>query len=185
MVVRAAILALSIAVTACAPPVPEIADGSTTPHPTVSDWNSVRIKLERTGCFGFCPAYTVEIRGDGAVTYCGGEFVKERGERSKRVPVESVRNLVAKFMDAGFFALQDEYVGGVDAPFQILTFTVDGRSKRVLESLGEGVGMPLSVPEIGDAIDAASGSRDWVGQVRQHSGATPEACMEDDRPTAD
>src|SRR5262245_47990403 len=45
------------------------------PFPQVHNWNSIKIVLSRTGCYGTCPSYKVEVHGDGAVLYDGGSFV--------------------------------------------------------------------------------------------------------------
>ena len=39
--------------------------------PTDIDPSTVEIRLQRSRCFGTCAAYTIEITGDGAVTYRG------------------------------------------------------------------------------------------------------------------
>src|ERR1700746_1609053 len=41
-----------------------------------SELKALTISLERTGCYGSCPAYTVTIRGDGSVTYVGKNYGK-------------------------------------------------------------------------------------------------------------
>src|SRR5579862_7369993 len=42
------------------------------PFPEVQDWSSLRVRLKREGCFGDCPIYGLEIRGDGIVRYSEG-----------------------------------------------------------------------------------------------------------------
>src|SRR5919202_5807692 len=37
------------------------------------------VTLERTACFGTCPAYKVTIRSDGTIIYEGREFVQMKG----------------------------------------------------------------------------------------------------------
>ena len=46
-----------------------------------ADLKSLAIKLERTRCYGTCPAYVVTIHGDGRVEYDGKAHVKETGTR--------------------------------------------------------------------------------------------------------
>src|ERR1700730_2853583 len=45
--------------------------GSHKRFPIVNDLASVQIRLTRGTCLGLCPAYEVEIRGDGSVRYDG------------------------------------------------------------------------------------------------------------------
>jgi hypothetical protein len=48
--------------------------------PEIQDWNSLRVTLRRTGCFGSCPAYTLVVYGDGRVHYDGRSDAKPCGE---------------------------------------------------------------------------------------------------------
>lgn len=134
-----------------------------TATPEVRDWSSVRIKLERTECFGTCPIYTVEIAGDGSVTYEGELFVGVVGVQRATVPVERVRQLVASFRAANFFWLYDRYVTPVtDNPTYVVSLAYDGRSKTVLDYVGREAGMPAEVTKLEDAIDEAAETARWV-----------------------
>lgn len=73
------------------------------PMPEIRNWNSLRIKLTRTWCEGTCPAYSVEIAGDGSVTYIGNGFVAVVGSRHATIPADRVRVLYKQFRDAEFF----------------------------------------------------------------------------------
>ena len=44
-----------------------------------ADLKTVAIQLERIGCYGTCPAYSITIHGDGRVEYTGNAHVKEMG----------------------------------------------------------------------------------------------------------
>ncbi len=60
------------------------------PFPAVGDPASLRITLERGPCFGECPIYKVEVRGDGSVFYKGEGFVAGSGHHRATIPKESV-----------------------------------------------------------------------------------------------
>src|ERR1700680_1928962 len=53
------------------------------------------IQLERTGCYGTCPAYSVTIHGDGKVEYNGKSHVKEMGTREVRIETDKIRALAS------------------------------------------------------------------------------------------
>jgi len=132
----------------------------------VKDWSSLRISLERTACYGVCPVYEIEIKGDGSVTYCGKAFVKERGLRTKVISVESVRQLADRFGAADFFQLSGEYVADItDMPTTVISVAFDGRSKAVLDYAGAMAGIPEAVSELEDAIDTVTGADAWIGEV--------------------
>lgn len=44
-----------------------------------TDLKTLMVRMERIGCYGNCPAYTVTIHGDGRVEYDGKSHVKENG----------------------------------------------------------------------------------------------------------
>lgn len=101
--------------------------------------DDVHIRLERISCAGKCPAYTVDIDGDGHVTYEGLERVATLGRRTWQVPAEDVTELVQRFLDAHFFAAAAEYRGDGAAAVQDdaqlpgarLTLNIGSKSRTV------------------------------------------------------
>jgi len=123
----------------------------------------VQITLNRTVCFGFCPAYTVTISGDGQVRYEGRRFVNAVGERTATIAPADVERLVARFDEIGFDHLQDEYRAPVtDLPTTTITLTRNGRTKRVVDYGGVSAGMPQAVRELQAEIDRVAGTAQWV-----------------------
>jgi ankyrin repeat protein len=133
------------------------------PFPEVKDWDSVIIKLTRTGCFGTCPSYEVEVHGDGTVRYQGESYVAILGDHHCSVPEENVRELVKSFRETDYYSLQDEYVAGItDDPTYISSIQIDGKSKTVKDYVGEIIGMPLGVSDLESAIDRLSEVQRWT-----------------------
>lgn len=125
----------------------------------------VVIYLERTACYGTCPIYRVEIRGDGRVTYTGERFVAVTGVRTRRISAAAVARLVDQFRAANFYALQDSYRGGVtDMPSAITTLRIGRHNKRVEDYAGQMVGMPPAVSDLELAIDRVAGTGEWIGR---------------------
>ncbi len=141
---------------------PERARSRRVPFPA-GDGRAAVIRLERTGCFGTCPSYTVEIGGDGRVTYTGEGYVAVEGVRRERIAPEAVEALIERFRQADFFSLDDEYVAGVtDNPTYVVSLTIGGRTKRVIDYVGSETGMPFSVVRLEQAIDRAAGTQAWI-----------------------
>jgi hypothetical protein len=69
----------------------------------------IHIRLERTPCQGTCPTYTIDIDGNGQVTYEGIRWVATLGRHTWQVPPEDVVDLVHDFLDAHFFEAAPEY----------------------------------------------------------------------------
>jgi hypothetical protein len=116
------------------------------PFPEIHDWNSLRITLSRSGCYGLCPTYEIEIRGDGTVLYDGQGYVGTTGERKMQISHASLVRLVDTFRGADYFSL-----------------SFDGVSKSVLDYVGRDAGMPAGVSDVEAAIDRLSGASHWVG----------------------
>jgi len=129
------------------------------PFPEIHDWNSLRITLRRSGCYGMCPTYEIEIHGDGTVLYDGAAYVGTTGRRKVKISQPSLVKLVDAFRKADYFSLSDGYVSGVtDMPTSASSISFDGQAKSVLDYLGRSVGMPPAVSDVEEAIDRLSGA---------------------------
>jgi hypothetical protein len=125
--------------------------------------STVHIALERTGCYGSCPAYRVEVGGDGSVTYRGGAFVDVEGEHRYSVPVDEVAKLVDGMRRSDLWSLNPEYQAGVtDSPTYALTFDMDGQVHRIVDYVGRWVGMPVVVTDFEKEVDRVGRAREWV-----------------------
>lgn len=138
------------------------------PFPEIRDWNSLRITLNRSGCYGTCPAYEIEIHGDGTVLYEGKANVATKGKRTGKISHASLVELVDVFRKADYFSLAERYKSGVtDNPTYVSSISFDGMSKSVLDYVGRSVGMPSTVSEVEAVIDHLSGAYKWIGRERQ------------------
>jgi ankyrin repeat protein len=155
---------------------PELKPAKHVPFPEVKDWKTVKITLARTGCFGACPSYEVEVRGDGSVFYEGHSYVTFTGSHRGSVPQSSVIELVKLFEKADYYSLRNEYVATVtDSPAQTTSIEIDGRQKQVVDYVGLSAGMPIAVSELEVAIDRLSGSERWI-----HGNAETLAALEEE-----
>jgi len=139
--------------------------GGNVPFPTVHDWASVKIALKRTVCLGACPAYDVEIDGNGDVLFTG--ISPALDERRHHISREALQGLVEVFRKANYFSLDREYrIGATDLPTCITSISIDGRSMPVTDYGGLQVGMPTSIRDVEDAIDEVAGTSDWLKPSR-------------------
>jgi hypothetical protein len=134
-----------------------------------SDLQGAVITLERTPCFGSCPAYRLTIRGDGSVVYTGLSDVAVEGVRIAQISQDRVRELVERFSDVDYFSLSDSYRCPVtDLPSAITSISIDGRSKTVddyapgYESEGEDCAAPEALVRLEEFIDEVTASTQWV-----------------------
>ncbi len=128
----------------------------------INDIKDVVITLERTVCFGTCPAYFLRIKGDGSVFYEGRDFVKVKGEVESTISREDLKKLVDAFYEIDYFSLEDEYTANVtDLPTTITSISIGDRSKRVVNYYGA----PEKLIQLEKLIDSLTNSAHWIGDV--------------------
>jgi len=149
-----------------------------------ADLKTVTVRLERIGCYGTCPAYTVTIHGDGKVEYEGKNHVKEKGKRDGRVQMDTTRMLVSEFAKAKFWELPEEYseekcTGRVCTDMATATteLSVRGMTHRVKHYYGCG-GAPKALFDLESAIDKSANTEQWTGDV-SNAGPFATTCWGD------
>jgi len=154
-----AIVILCIALTACS---------LSTPQPT-PDYSSLVITMERTPCFGTCPAYKLTVYGDGRAVYEGDMFVAVEGQQTTTISQDAVQELVAALENAEFFSLEDDYSApATDLPSTITTVTLGGQSKTINHYGVCGYSdidtAPKELCDLENKIDEITNSAQWVGK---------------------
>lgn len=121
----------------------------------------VVITMERTPCFGACPAYHLTVFGNGTVIYNGYSSVAVTGEQTSQISQEQVRELVNEFYKAGFFTLRDKYIENVtDLPSTTTSISIGDETKSVYRY---GFG-PERLVQLEDKIDEITGANEWIKQ---------------------
>jgi hypothetical protein len=170
---------VAVGVVSVAYRLPEEREAVSPPFPDVPVADT-EIVLERSGCYGPCPDYTVSVRGDGTVRFSSGGAASKRaaghahlafmtnnvllpGEHVAHVDPAAVARLIAKFRAARFFGLKSSYEAGItDAATYKLTFRAGGKTKSVTDYVGTSAGMPEDVSALEDAVDEVAGTARWV-----------------------
>lgn len=140
------------------------------PFPQIKNWNSLVITLTRGPCYGTCPAYQVEIHGDGSVVYTGSYHVAVKGRQSDRISPQAVSQIFTEFQKADFFSLRDKYVMPVtDNPTYVISISFDGKTKSVTDYVGAEIGMPQCVTDLEDAIDRTAHTGKWIAEATKRN----------------
>ena len=135
--------------------------------PKIRDWKSLQITLQRTGCFGTCPAYSLHVMGNGTVHYTGRAYVHLCGDWTGEISPDSVRRLVDEFRKVDYFSLFPRYMSGQeDLPHYATAIEFDGKKMFVLDDVDEDVGMPLAVISLEDSIDQIAGPEKWLNRTQ-------------------
>ena len=123
------------------------------------DARDVVITMQRTVCFGTCPAYTVTITGDGRVEYEGKQFVRVTGRATTTIPSADVAALVEAFEKAGYFNLNDRYTANItDQPTTTTSIRIGERFKQVIDYYGA----PQVLKDLERQIDKVARTAQWV-----------------------
>jgi len=136
------------------------------------DLKTVAIQLERTACYGTCPAYSVTIHGDGRVEYNGKSNVKEMGMREGQIETNKIRALASLFAKMKFWGLAEDYSATkckgrvcTDMATAITELSIRGATHRVKHYYGCG-SAPKSLFDLESGIDKSANSAQWTGEVR-------------------
>jgi len=131
-------------------------------RPVLRADSNVRITLQRTGCYGRCPAYIVSISTDG-VEFDGRHYVVAVGKHTDQIAPDRVRELAKRFLEADLYSMDGCYRAGVtDNPTYELTISIDGHQKVVQDYVGSWVGMPAIITELEDEVDAVADTPRWI-----------------------
>ncbi len=130
--------------------------------PLVRPDSKVAITLERSGCFGSCPSYSVTVSTEGIV-FDGHSDVDVPGKHADRVDADEVRSLAKRFASLDFYSMDDSYAAGVtDNPGYSLSISIDGKTKKVSDYVGREVGMPAVISEWEEEVDQLGRTQQWV-----------------------
>ncbi|MBH8568916.1 hypothetical protein KB206_08490 [Microvirga sp. STS02] len=91
------------------------------------------LTFERTPCYGFCPAYIMEVYADGRVAYEGRHSVPMMGKHELKMPAAAVADMLRQAREARFETFEKNYSSGAtDLPSTIVTIRQpDGTLKKV------------------------------------------------------
>ena len=138
------------------------------------------ITLERTGCEGTCPMYSLKVLADGRVIYRGKQFVRNKGRAEAKLTREQLTALLSEFEKAGYFSLRNRYQywvdgcpsGARDYPSAITSFRINGRVKTIVHDYGcrekspdgdsRGPVYPSELFALEQKIDEIVGSSRWT-----------------------
>lgn len=116
--------------------------------------STVCIKLTRTSCFGSCPSYSIELRGNGRCTYYGRSYAPVKGRREFNVAPATIEKLLGRFRAVKFRLLPTNYLNhNLDAPTYYLTLEIDGKRKTVVNYPGKYTRRLAAVTDLETAVD--------------------------------
>ena len=99
---------------------------------------NTKIILERTRCFGLCPAYKLTVYADGKVEFFGDKFVSAMGQHAKTISQDKVGLMLGEVWNINFFELNGRYdcYDDIDGPTVKIAITKDSRTKEIVHYHG-------------------------------------------------
>jgi hypothetical protein len=145
-------------------------------QPPLFSFTEVTMSLQRKACYGTCPVYGIEIRGDGSGVYKGEKYVADPGPHTFHLERPEILRLLTAFLSVRFFELLDKYDDfATVAPrgenqFAIITSTESDVSSAVLhlriadrtKTIVCRQNFPSELGNLGKMIDDVTGSAAWV-----------------------
>lgn len=133
---------------------------------TASSTLDTLVQMERTICFGTCPAYTLTIHKNGEVTFNGKEFVEYKEIATGEMSQEKLDNLIEKINDSPFMEMpsspecETQYT---DMPSVFLTIKLDGKRNSLSHYHGcKGFEHEEELYDLEEAIDSLAGVKKWI-----------------------
>ena len=132
------------------------------PAPAIIPTSNVIISLSRSGCYGTCPSYSVDVTTKGIV-FNGDSYVVASGRHTDSADPDAVRALAKKFVVADFYSMDDIYAASVtDNPTYTLALTIDGHTKSIRDYVGTEDGMPQVINDLEQDVDTLANSDRWI-----------------------
>ena len=117
------------------------------------------IGIERTPCFGSCPAYVCIIRNDGTVRYHGEAHVDRIGDWETTIAPYEFHQLANFIAESGDLQMQDTFTSSVtDGETVYTTFVMRGRRKVFSNYASSG---PPKLWALQRLIDGLSAGATW------------------------
>ena len=133
------------------------------------------VVLERTSCFGTCPAYRLRVSRSGSVLFESRNRAEEGRRESDNIAPEKFRWILTEALRIDFLALPDRIADEkrfcparvTDLPTATVTIFLPDKVKRVEDYHGC-FWAPAGLRELESVIDTVASSSRWVRPNRIH-----------------
>lgn len=126
------------------------------------------VRLQRTPCYGTCPAYMLTVKANGKVDFFGQDFTEVKGQTEGEISEDKIKQLIEEFKQAKFFALDDNYTSkncATDNPTVRTTLFINGKVKKIEHD--RGCEAPKELTDLENKIDEIVGTQKWIGEPKK------------------
>lgn len=136
----------------------------------------VLVKLERSGCLGDCPVYSLEIKKNGDVTFEGIAYVKALGIHRASMSKDAVLSIESALTKAKFTSMQSDlhpvgwgcFIAATDHSYIVIQATISNKTKAVSTYTGCDAKQVNTAIKLADEIDRITEATKWI------EGLTPQ-----------
>lgn len=139
--------------------------------------NDLLITLERSQCYGQCPAYKLMVKSDGAVLFEGLAFTKVEGNAEDKISGEKINQLIKAFENADYFNLNGKYgtqncYQWTDHDSATTSIQINGKKKEIDHYQGCKEGSEKFKEELSkltdleNKIDEIVETKRWIGEQK-------------------
>ena len=124
-------------------------------HEEVSSTNHgiSEIGIERTVCFGTCPAYTFIVKNDGSFRYKGGKYARRQGEFTGNTSVWRFHQIAKFIKDSGYMEMEDAYTRAITDNPTTFTMVVMNGKRKVVSNYADAAPMKLwAIEQLVDSL---------------------------------
>jgi hypothetical protein len=170
-IARAIAPAIALAAAACGGAPAPAPPSNSAPRPAASAHEPVAT-LERTECYGWCPAYKITIYRDGVVDYVGTRFVKLVGEARGQLTTAQLAQLDQLFEQTGYLHFKDRYVKTTvtDMPSANTSYAPPGEPAKSVQHYDGDRSAPKELAQVEDGIDQIVRIEQWIGTTDERRG---------------
>ena len=125
------------------------------------------IGIERTACYGTCPAYSFIVKQDGSFNYKGENYVEHVGEFTGTIPTFRLKKVLQAIDALNYASLAMQYTSDVTDMPAVYTMVVQNGQTKVIENYAN-VG-PAHLWAIEELIDSLIEQINWDEAVSADS----------------
>ena len=129
------------------------------------------LTLERTGCLGICPIFTVRVFRDGRVEFLGTKFVVAVGPQRGKVLQPSLNRLRQRVANANLAKLPADCCSSFDVSDQPWTNleVADGSGVTRVRHYHGSTSAPPWLTDLEDEIVSVTGAQKWIGSEAEQA----------------
>ena len=123
--------------------------------------DDIKIMLQKGGCFGNCPIYTIKVYEGGYVHFDGRKHIDKLGTYHKTLSKAEYAAMVEKFETSNFTQFKDEYKSDIpDLPMVRLSYK--NEKAKDLKTVKGKMERPETVKELQLLLEKLVAGSDWT-----------------------